>query len=552
MEDYHVLHLIGQGCFGKVFKGRRRFSGQIVALKFISKRGKQDKDLQNLRLEIGILQRLDHENIIRLLDSFETNTDFVVVTEYAYGELFEIFQDDKSLPEEEVRRIAKQLVQGLNYLHSQKIIHRDMKPQNVLVGADDTIKLCDFGFARVMSSQTVVLTSIKGTPLYMAPELVQEKPYDCSADLWSLGVICYELFVGQPPFYTNNLISLIQIIVQQPVSYPDNMSPSFKSFLQGLLQKNPKLRLGWPDLLHHPFIHKPGQNATSERSAPRLLMPELRHPAATPERQEAQRPAPSPERAASNDDGLTALVRWLHFFVDAAVDSSSLKVSCPSDEAFVDLCLSALKAFSDVLQEGARSALRGGVHHLGLIVNSLKCLGVVFTHVVRPAATYPPNEFALDLLLSLSERGAVARPEGLPMQFAVESVCQCVLFRPGPGTPGEKVARAAVQAAAAFLHPTAGGTDRACFPWSSENGRQARTLTETSRLQSAIQCVREAFRTGLCSAVIEVMQSRASTREVEDALLLTLWNLRTVVAPGGEKLDNSALKVLTADRKSVV
>ena len=87
MEDYHVLHLIGQGCFGKVFKGRRRFSGQIVALKFISKRGKQDKDLQNLRLEIGILQRLDHENIIRLLDSFETNTDFVVVTEYAYGEL---------------------------------------------------------------------------------------------------------------------------------------------------------------------------------------------------------------------------------------------------------------------------------------------------------------------------------------------------------------------------------------------------------------------------------------------------------------------------------
>jgi fused-like protein len=141
MENYHMLRVIGQGCFGKVFKGRRRYTGQIVALKFISKRGKTDKDMQNLRLEIGILQRLDHPNIIRMLDSFETNSDFVVVTEFAYGELFEIFQDDKHLPVDEVRNIARQLVQALNYLHMQKIIHRDMKPQNVLVGANDVVKL---------------------------------------------------------------------------------------------------------------------------------------------------------------------------------------------------------------------------------------------------------------------------------------------------------------------------------------------------------------------------------------------------------------------------
>ena len=252
-----MLHLVGQGCFGKVYKGRRRHTGQIVAMKFISKRGKPEKDQQQLRLEIGILQRLEHENIIRLLDWFETNTDFVVVTQFAYGELFEIFQDDKRLPEAEVSNIARQLVKALNYLHSQKVIHRDMKPQNVLIGANGTVKLCDFGFARAMSSDTTVLTSVKGTPLYMAPELVQEWPYDGSVDLWSLGVICYELFVGQPPFYTNNLMSLVRLIVDKPVRYPESMSETFRSFLQGLLQKDPKKRLGWPDLLHHPFATRP-------------------------------------------------------------------------------------------------------------------------------------------------------------------------------------------------------------------------------------------------------------------------------------------------------
>ena len=96
MDKYHVLHLVGEGCFGKVFKGRKKFAGQIVGLKFISKRGKSEKDLRNLRSEISILKRLKHPNIICLFDSFETTTDFCLVTEFAHGELFDVFQDDKS------------------------------------------------------------------------------------------------------------------------------------------------------------------------------------------------------------------------------------------------------------------------------------------------------------------------------------------------------------------------------------------------------------------------------------------------------------------------
>ena len=257
MENYQVLHLIGEGCFGKVFKGRRKYSGQAVALKFISTRGKSEKDLKNLRQEMAILKTLRHENIILLIDAFETASDFVVVTEFAHGELFEVFQDDRQLPESEVQLIAQQLVKALFYLHSNRVIHRDMKPQNILIGSNNVVKLCDFGFARAMSNKTVVLNSVKGTPLYMAPELVQEQPYNHTADLWSLGVILYELFVGTPPFYTNSLYSLINLIINDTVKYPESMSPIFKSFLQGLLHKNPAKRLGWPELLEHAFVAGP-------------------------------------------------------------------------------------------------------------------------------------------------------------------------------------------------------------------------------------------------------------------------------------------------------
>ena len=254
LEKYCVLEMIGEGSFGRVYKGRRRYTGQIVALKFISKRGKSKKATRNLRSEIEILRKLNHENIILMLDAFETRKEFVVVTEFAQGELFQILEDDTKLPEDEVRKIARQLVKALHYLHSNRIIHRDMKPQNILISSDGRVKLCDFGFARAMSAQTAMVTSIKGTPLYMAPELVQEQPYNHTADLWSLGVILYELHVGQPPFYTNNIYTLISLIMKDSVKYPSDMSAEFKSFLSGLLTKQASRRLSWPDLLHHPFV----------------------------------------------------------------------------------------------------------------------------------------------------------------------------------------------------------------------------------------------------------------------------------------------------------
>ena len=238
----------------QVYKARRRHTGTLVAIKFISKAGKSERDVRGLRAEIDILRSVRHPHVVAMLDAFETASDFAVVTEYAHGELFEVLEDDGCLGEDAVRHVAGQLVAALHHLHGRRIIHRDMKPQNVLVAGGGVLKLCDFGFARSLSAATAVVTSVKGTPLYMAPELVRERPYDHRADLWSLGVILYELFAGRPPFYTSSIVALVRAVVADPVVLPRGASPKFASLLSGLLTKDPSARLDWPDLLHHPFL----------------------------------------------------------------------------------------------------------------------------------------------------------------------------------------------------------------------------------------------------------------------------------------------------------
>ncbi|XP_068981108.1 serine/threonine-protein kinase fused isoform X1 [Bombus flavifrons] len=254
MEKYEVLKQVGEGSFGQVYKAKKRSDGEIVAFKVIRKRGRSFKELKSLRQECEIQRHLHHPNIIQMLDSFETENEIVVVTEYADKELYEILGKAGRLSEQRAQVIACDLVSALYYLHSNRVLHRDLKPQNVLLESNGVAKLCDFGFARSMSTGTHVLTSIKGTPLYMAPELIEERPYDHNADLWSLGCIVYELVVGSPPFQTTSILHLVRLIRFEAIKWPDYISQNCKQFLQGLLQKDPSQRLTWPALLDHPFV----------------------------------------------------------------------------------------------------------------------------------------------------------------------------------------------------------------------------------------------------------------------------------------------------------
>ncbi|XP_022234177.2 serine/threonine-protein kinase fused [Drosophila obscura] len=254
MNRYAVSSLVGQGSFGCVYKAQRRDDEKVVAIKVISKRGRSNRELKNLRRECDIQARLKNPHVIEMIESFESKFDLFVVTEFALMDLHRYLSFNGAMPEEHARRVIGHLVSALYYLHSNRILHRDLKPQNVLLDKNMHAKLCDFGLARNMTLGTHVLTSIKGTPLYMAPELLAEQPYDHQADMWSLGCIAYESMAGQPPFCATSILHLVKLIKHEDVKWPSTLSSECRSFLQGLLEKDPGMRISWTQLLCHPFV----------------------------------------------------------------------------------------------------------------------------------------------------------------------------------------------------------------------------------------------------------------------------------------------------------
>jgi serine/threonine protein kinase len=199
------LHLLGTGAFGEVYLVKNRRDGKLFAVKQMNKSRilSTGATLEIIRREIDIHCRLIHENIIRLYSFSEDDNSFYLLMEYAdSGNLFRKIRKSKGLDEKSAFKYFIQTAAAIYFIHENNMIHRDIKPENLLLDDKDNIKLCDFGWC--IELEIGNRNTICGTPEYMAPEIIKEMPYDKSIDIWSLGVLLYELLHGYSPFRSQN------------------------------------------------------------------------------------------------------------------------------------------------------------------------------------------------------------------------------------------------------------------------------------------------------------------------------------------------------------
>ena len=257
VKDYIIYKKkIGKGAFSTIYKGYSKTTKLKVAIKEITL-DTLNKHKKLFKRESEILMKLRHPNIIHLHDTIidETNENVYLVMDYYSRGDFSKFLRNRPLKEKYAIKYLKQLSEGLKYLLSNNIIHRDLKPQNILVSDIGDIKITDFGFARYFDNDIMIQT-ICGSPLYMAPEIMKSQKYDYKSDLWSVGVIFYEMLVGKTPFKSKNIYELIRKIENDKVVVPPKikLSISCKSLLFNLLKKDPDDRISWEDFFEHPLI----------------------------------------------------------------------------------------------------------------------------------------------------------------------------------------------------------------------------------------------------------------------------------------------------------
>ena len=269
IEDIFPKQL-GSGSFGRVYLVSHNDSKKLFALKVIDKRklmisyGKLDI----IYNEINIHSKLSHENIIKLYNIHEDNESINIIMEYAEkGNLFQLISKEKSgLDESKAFDYFIQVVNAVYYLHNNNIIHSDIKPENILIGNDNKIKLCDFGWAKELTLEN--RSTFCGTVEYMAPEIVGSENYDYSVDIWSLGILLYELLFGHSPFKANNTKNIILNIKTHELTYDDKnkkISNSCKDLIKKLLDSNPQKRLKIKDILEHPFVKKHSKKYTYKK-----------------------------------------------------------------------------------------------------------------------------------------------------------------------------------------------------------------------------------------------------------------------------------------------
>ncbi|XP_039270957.2 serine/threonine-protein kinase ULK1-like [Styela clava] len=262
--EYSRKNLIGHGAFALVYKGRHKKTKLPVAIKCINKKN-LGRSSTLLGKEINILKEFHHENIVRLYECESSTQSYYLVMEYCNGgDLAEYLQAKGTLSEDTMRLFLRQIANAMKTMHERGILHRDLKPQNLLLShkipnpkpQDIVIKIADFGFARHLQSNMMAAT-LCGSPMYMAPEVIMSKQYNAKADLWSIGTIIYQCVVGKAPFQANTPQELRYFYEQtrkvEP-KIPPGTSPTLRDLLLKLLKRNVKERINFLDFFNHEFL----------------------------------------------------------------------------------------------------------------------------------------------------------------------------------------------------------------------------------------------------------------------------------------------------------
>jgi len=246
---------IGHGAFGKVNISLHVASGRLVAIKTFTKKNLKNKHAKNkIKHEIDMLSRLRHPFITQILDSFETEKHIFIVMEYICGDLLGFIRKRGKLSESVTKVIFKQIIEGLKYIHRKKIVHRDIKLDNILIDLTNTVKICDFGVSKKINKGDIMYDHC-GTPAYIAPEIFKNHGYEGYAcDIWSAGVTLYYMLGGVQPFCAESIKDLEKIILDGKYEKLEDVSDEANDLIEGMLQLDPKKRLTEDEILNHPWI----------------------------------------------------------------------------------------------------------------------------------------------------------------------------------------------------------------------------------------------------------------------------------------------------------